>query len=317
MFGFLAPGCAYAQGGGGPCTNCAFPLASTRGVMVTADDLVAQFETEVAAHDFVLEDIREVDLYNSGSFLNNDEIPPEARRRVLDRLGGLDPVECVLIESRPEYVTEASLGAARRALGPKRLEVGIGLESAADRIRDKLIHKGFTRADFENSLAVLARHGAVPLAYVLLKPLEVTEREAIEDSVETCRYVHAKAREAGIESKVALQPVFVQPETALAHAHASGRYRPPWLWSVVEVVRRAAPLGPIHVGTKDDFPPPVAVRANCGRCDSAFEAAIDAFNASADIRTLENLCCECKVRWASELVQRDSQRSLNPSHVGR
>lgn len=300
MFGFAAPGCTYAQGGGGPCTNCAFPLASTRGVAVTADDLVAQFETEVAAHDFAREDIREVDLYNSGSFLNDAEIPPEARRRVLERLGRLDPVECVLIESRPEYVTEASLGAARRALGPKRLEVGIGLESADARIREKLIHKGFTRGDFEKSLAVLARHGAALLAYVLLKPLGVSEREAIEDSVETCRYVHAKAREAGIEAKAALQPVFVQRDTALATAHASGRYRPPWLWSVVEVVRRAAPLGPIHVGTKDDFPPPVAVRANCGRCDAAFEAAIDAFNASADLRALEDLHCECGVRWEGE-----------------
>ncbi|MGC4116237.1 MAG: hypothetical protein QM765_16995 [Myxococcales bacterium] len=236
-----ASGCAWARKPGGGCTNCGFDQLTTHGEPVSSDELVAQLEASLAQAG--LQGVGEVDLYNSGSFFADPEVPPDARERILERIGREGGVRRVLVETRPEFVRAADLALARRLLGPRELEVGIGLESCDDRVRDVLINKGFGLPEFERAVAALAEHGARLLVYVLVKPLGLSEREAIEDVINTARYVFGLCKKLGVAARIALEPVFVAPGTKLEREFLAGRYQPPSLWSVVEILRRAHPLG--------------------------------------------------------------------------
>jgi radical SAM enzyme (TIGR01210 family) len=104
-------------------------------------------------------------------------------------------VSSLLVETRPEYLTDARLERAVWACRGKPLEVGIGLESANPDILSRRIHKGYTWERFTAAARLLAGAGAGLLVYVLLKPIHTGEREAIEDSVATARKLFALGHE--------------------------------------------------------------------------------------------------------------------------
>ncbi|MBI5546820.1 MAG: hypothetical protein HY901_23300, partial [Deltaproteobacteria bacterium] len=281
-----ASGCGWARRPGGGCTNCGFHRLTTGGVPVSVEDLLAQFEAAVAGSS--LDGVGELDLYNSGSFFADAEIPPAAREAMLARLSGTK-VRRVLVESRPEFVKAEPLAAARRALGTfAELEVGIGLESADDRVRDQLVNKGFGKPEFERAVAVLGEVGARLLVYVLVKPLGLSEREAIEDATSTARYVFDAARRCGVKgARIALQPVFVAPDTALEAEFLAGRYQPPSLWSVTEIVRRSHPLGELVIGLSDEGLEPKRVPGGCPACTDELRKALAEYNRVRDLSAVD------------------------------
>ncbi len=241
-----APGCAYARTAGG-CTNCGFPQTFGTGKPVSVEDYRAQVETALARIPGGVQAPVEVDLYNSGSYFNPEEVPELAQTAMLALATARPEVTSLLVESRPEHVSEARLERAQSACRGKPLEVGIGLESANPEILSRRIHKGYTWEQFAAAARLLAGAGVRLLVYVLLKPIGTGEREAIEDSVETARRLFALGHELKCPTRVALEPCFVAPQTPLYHAFEQGRYRPPWLWSVAEVLSRIAPLGRVLV----------------------------------------------------------------------
>ena len=228
-----APGCAYARTSGG-CTNCGFPQAFGTGSAVSAEDYLAQAEAALARIPPGLQEPVEVDFYNSGSYFNPDEVPERAQISMLVMAASRPEVASLLVETRPEYATAGRLEEALTACQGKPLEVGIGLESANPEILRQRIHKGYTWEDFAAAAGLLAGAGARLLTYILLKPIDTGEREAIEDSVVTAQKVFALGRDQKVPTRVALEPCFVAPQTPLYQAFEQGRYRPPWLWSVAE-----------------------------------------------------------------------------------
>lgn len=292
IFIFRAIGCVYARRPQGGCSNCGFHPLSTDGVPVTAADLIAQFDGYFA-DPAALAGVVEVDLFNSGSFLCDAEIPPAVRAHVLAALGR-SSVRRVLIEARPEFVTRDRVSAATALVDNQRLEVGIGLESADDRVREQLVHKGFGKQEFEAAAEVLAQAGARLLVYLLLKPLGLGEREAVEDAVSSARYVFDTAQRIGLPARVALQPVFVAPGTALEKAFLAGQYQPPSLWSAIETVQHIAPQGELLVGTSDEGLQPHRSPAGCPKCTPSLRAALVEFNRNHDVAQLSKLDCVCR-----------------------
>jgi hypothetical protein len=306
MIVLRAPGCTWPAQPGGGCTNCGFFEATTAGVPVSAADYEAQLAAALAGRDLAAERVHEVDLYCSGSLLNDAEVPAAARHALLRRLAAEPALRHVLVEARPEYVTPAAVRGCRAALRfDQTLEVGVGLESADDHVREVLVNKGFGRPEFERAAAALAAEGGALLAYVLVKPLGLSEEAARADSVATGRYVFALGRRLGLPVRVALQPVFVVPGTPLAAAFARGDYRPPGLWTVVDVVRaldaeaRAAPAAApaaLLVGLSDEGLGPLAVPDSCPRCRGALRAALARYNETGDARAFDGLACGCRPR---------------------
>ena len=294
-----APGCAYARTAGG-CTNCGFPQTFGTGKPVSAEDYHAQAEAALARIPGGIQAPVEVDLYNSGSYFNPEEVPEPAQAAMLALAAARADVTSLLVESRPEYVSAATLRRALDACRGKPLEVGIGLESANPEILSRRIHKGYTWEQFAAAARLLAGAGVRLLVYVLLKPISTGEREAIEDSVETARKLFALGHELKCPTRVALEPCFVAPQTPLYHAFEQGRYRPPWLWSVAEVLSRIAPLGRVLVGLSDEGTNPLQTPHNCGHCTSRFRHALAAFNQTQDLAALRALSCECHKLWLAE-----------------
>ncbi len=294
-----APGCAWAAQGG--CSNCPFPAAMGTREPVAAEDLVAQLEVAAGAVPSGDPGPVTVELMVSGSFLNPGEVPEAAQALLARRAAAIPGAARLLVESRPEYVEADRVRRLVAAAAGVPLAVGVGLETADDRIRQERIRKGFTWEQFEQSARVLAAAGAELLVYVLLKPIATAEGEALEDAVATAARVFALGRELSLPVRVALQPCFVARGTPLAEAFVAGRYRPPWLWSVVEVVRRAAPLGPLQVGLSDEGLDALCQASNCARCSSRVRAALAAFNAGAPLVDLDRLDCDCRAVWRREV----------------
>ena len=294
-----APGCAYARTSGG-CTNCGFPQTFGTGKPVSTEDYVAQITAALGRIPAGIQAPIEVDLYNSGSYFNPEEVPVLAQSAMLALAAARHEVASLLVETRPEYVTATRLERALSACRGKPLEVGIGLESANPEILSRRIHKGYTWEQFSAAARLLAGTGAGLVAYVLLKPINTGEREAIEDSVATARKVFALGHELKCPTRVALEPCFVAPQTPLYHAFEQGRYRPPWLYSVAEVLTRVAPLGRVLVGLSDEGMNPSQTPHNCEHCTDRFRLALAAFNRTQDVAGLSAVSCECHKRWLTE-----------------
>jgi radical SAM enzyme (TIGR01210 family) len=285
-----ATGCTFASRTGG-CTNCSFPSFFGVGEPVSEESYLTQLEDALTRIPVDASGPIQIDLFVSGSLFNPEEVPEAAQTKLIERTAGVPGEHRILVETRPEYATNDRLARARTAAGEVRLEVAIGLESADDVIREQRICKGFTWESFERAAGRVHAHDIDLLVHLLLKPIDTGEREAIEDLVTSAARVFA------IGGRVGLQPCFVAPDTPVERAFDAGSYRPPWLWSVVEVVQRIAAQGSVYVGLSDEGMEPQRSARNCGDCDARVLAALTAFNQSQDSAPLAELSCSCREEW--------------------
>jgi radical SAM enzyme (TIGR01210 family) len=238
-------------------------------------------------------------IYNAGSFLNDKEIPLSAQLDILEDVAAHPTIKKVTLETRPEFITNEKLSLLASRLQGKRLQLAIGLETASDFVRRYCINKGFTRAGFELAVKIAKSSSVKVMTYVFLKPLYLTEKEAISDAIDSVRYAFSLGSDC-----VAIEPAFVQEGTIMHDHFLKGSFQPPWLWSIVKVVSDCAHYGPIFIGGFEDEPPPIAVPTNCGHCDPAVIEAFDRYNQTLDIQVLRTLpSCTCKVQWEKELLK--------------
>lgn len=266
---------------------CGYNLASDAGIGL--DDLRAQLheaKERYGGESFVK-------IYTSGSFLDSREIPLEFRGEVVD---AFREAERILFESRPEFVTEENI----QDLRGRKISVAMGLESGTDRVLRDCVRKGFTTADYERA-ALLLRTRGVPLrTYLLLKPLFLTEREAIEDARRSIAFA------SPYSESVSVNPVNVQKETVLEGLWRRGDYRPPWLWSLVEVLRGGKGTERTRVFSSPSGGGTPRGVHNCLNCDKDFLEAIGRFTFSQSEREFEGLDCRCRLEWRALVEVQDA-----------
>ena len=301
MIVFAAPGCEFAFQTGG-CTNCSFPTFFGTKHPVSTNELMAQLDDAIEQVPADDSGPIQVDLFVSGSLFNENEIPLDAQQQLLERTAKIPRVQRILVETRPEFVSTEVMAMAMKAINgaPRQvaLEVGIGLESADKEIRERRIKKGFSWQQFAEAVKLVARANAELLVYLLLKPIDTSEAEAIEDLVFSSERVFALSNELGLPTRIALEPCFVAPKTEIERAYLDGQFRPPWLWSVVEVLRRAAHLGRFQVGLSDEGQDTAMAAHNCDDCSSRVRAALGQFNLDQNFAPLVKLQCNCRTEWA-------------------
>ena len=267
-------GCVWAKKGG--CTICGYRSASLR--EVTEEDLMDQVTQ--ALHRYDGEPF--VKIYTSGSFLDDDEITPAVRERIFKEF---DKTERILFESRPEFITAESLNKL-----PKKVTIALGMESCDDEILEKSINKGFTSADTERAGMAIKAAGLSVRTYLLLKPPYLKEYTAIEDTVASIEFADR------FSDEISINPVNVQRGTLAERLWKKGEYRPPWIWSLVEVLKRCAGKtsarlisSPSGGGTKRGV-------NNCGECDQKVLEAIEHFSFSQKREDLD-VQCDCINSW--------------------
>lgn len=268
------------------CTMCGY---ASEGAEATAEDLIFQFQ-EATRH--LTPEVRVVKLYTSGSFLDPLEVPAPARRSILSFLAAVPRVERLVFESRPEYVTRE---AVEECVSSIDTEIGIGLESSSDLVREHLIQKGFSLDDFIGAANLIHSCGGRVKAYLLQKPIGLSEGEAIRDAVASARVASDYA------DIISLNLCNVQRGTPLERLWERGEYRPPWLWSAQQVLidygsRSGPPLicDPVGAGTKRG-------PHNCGKCDSALAQAIRRHSLEQDLSAFDALSCDCVPAWQKVL----------------
>lgn len=289
---FATIGCSHARGELGGCTMCSYLLDGTE-KPPTDEQITTQFNqamTRLADASGPLA----VKIYTSGSFLDPSEVSLDARSRIVQMISEDNRIAEVVIESRPEYVTNEVMDELRRSLGDRTIEIGIGLESSNDAIRQMCVNKGFDISDFKNAIEITRDHQIGVRAYVLLKPPFLSEQNALQDTIRTI----SDCTLMGV-STVSVNPVNVQKHTLVEELWSKGEYRPPWLWSLLEVLKKGRSILDSRINLICD--PVAAGKArgvhNCGKCDKVIVDAIRSFSFSQDPTRLEGFQCECLSQW--------------------
>jgi len=302
-------GCRWARAGG--CTMCGYVAESVEGGEVSHDALMSQIDSVLAHEETHADGVCDlVKIYTSGSFLDEREVSAESRRAIAETFADR---ERMVVESLPDFVDRETL--ADFTQHGLHTDVAIGLETTSDRIRRDCVNKYFAFSDFEEACAeakaadeaaadavaeaateAVADPEDTPdvgvKAYLLMKPPFLSEQEAIDDMISS---VYDCAETEGCHT-VSMNPCNVQRYTMVDELYFQGGYRPPWLWSVAEVLESTADADAIvisdPVGHGSDRGP-----HNCKECDDRVQRAIKDFDLRQDPSVFEQVDCECEATW--------------------
>lgn len=285
----------------GGCTWSACRMCSYRHERYTAEScdallrhLKAQLAWVMDAYDPA--EYQMVKIFTSGSFFDPREIPPSFLTDVASAFRG----KLVIAETRPEFVRDEVIGPFIETLDngswKTPLYCAIGLETSNDAIREKCINKGFTFEDFKDAAQRAHKAGAGVKAYLLFKPLFLTECEAVADMKTSL------ADTVPYAEMLSMNPCTVQRNTELEYYWKRGAYRPPYLWSVLTLLASA----PVHVTCDPLGGGQKRGPHNCGTCDADIVKGIRDFSLNADrdlVSALLDITCGCKQEWEFVLSQ--------------
>jgi radical SAM enzyme (TIGR01210 family) len=294
-------GCRWARAGG--CTMCGYVAESVEGGSVAHDALMDQIQVCL---DHEAENVDDgeraglVKIYTSGSFLDEREVGAETRQAIAETFGDRDRI---VVESLPDFVDQAKL--REFTAEGLRTDVAVGLETATDRVRHDCVNKYFDFADFEAACAAAsAVDDAGVKAYLLMKPPFLSEGEAIADMKSSVR------RCAAVDGchTVSMNPTNVQRYTMVDELYFQGGYRPPWLWSVADVLEDTADVDAIVVSDPVGHGSDRGAH-NCGDCDDRVQKAIKDFDLRQDPTVFAQVSCDCEGAWDA-VVERETSYSM-------
>jgi len=269
-------GCYWSLDSG--CSMCGY-FNDTNKSKVDYESIMTQINNAIGRYD--KEKI--VKIFTSGSFFDDREINPKAQ---LDILKKFENAELVIVESRPEFITEKKMA---EFLHIKNLMIAIGLETANNEVLENSVNKGFRVEDYVKA-AVILKKFKIPLkTYLLVKPLFLTEREAMEDAVRSAKFA------SQYSEIISFNPINIQNYTLVNLLWKRGKYRPPWLWTILEILKETHRLG-----TVVSYPTAGGKRKgahNCGECDLRVLKAIENFSMTQNPEYLEVEDCECRKEW--------------------
>jgi len=184
------------------------------------------------------------------------------------------------------------------------------LESADPYVRRNCINKGLRESDYLEAIRIMHKYNIQPMVHVLLKPLFLTEAEAVQDALRTIDYAfeHGAAR-------VIFFMTNLKPYTLASWLQERGLYRVPYVWSGIHVLQNMKPrhrkqftLSGIYSGM-----PIVQTAYNCARCTKDMIEGLQRYSNRLDQRILDELSqysCSCRAEW--EAAMREDAEPLPP-----
>lgn len=290
-------GCSYHKETGG-CSMCGFHKAtqaySFGGKLYPSWIFKSIFSLAVKRGNEY--NVEEVMIFNGGSFFNDQELPGSFQKFAIRKFASESTASRLIVESRCEYLTENKLSEMSEILGGKELSVAIGFESYNDYIRNNIIKKSLSKSFFEDKISLLKSFGFSVMAYVFLKPLGLSEKDALADVLGTIKYLV----NLGVD-EMSLSSAFVQNDTKMHQEYLSGNFKPPWLWTILEIIKEVKKNSwPLFVGYFDDNPKPIAIPENCHKCSPDVYGLIDDFRRNFKLGDIPE--CSCKSSWQKEML---------------
>lgn len=292
---FKSAGCRWGKAGG--CTMCGY-VYDCASEPPTLEDYKSQLAKALRKAEKFSEFM--VKIFTSGSFLDEQEVPPEARDAILKTLQEDPRVIKVLVETRPNFVTEENIQACLSILKNKPFELAFGLETSSDKIRKDSINKGFTFQDFVRAAQTAKTYGVTVKSYLMLKPLFLSEKQAMEDILRSIDDA------APYSDTISINLCNVQKGTLVEALWEKGQYRPPWLWSIIEILQKAKAAHPDLPMMSD----PVGAGSkrgphNCKECSSDVADSLRTFSLTQNPADLSSRDCGCKELWKKVLEIED------------
>lgn len=308
-------GCVYYRANKGDvCPFCAFP--STARSLIKGESPSDLFDSWALGTDVYKEmylalmesanQAEKIAVFNGGSFFPGSELSDEFQRFVYEDIAARSSVRQLMVESYPTFISRKKLSEAKAILGGKDLMVGIGFESKDDYVRNTLLKKGIDKGGFETKVKMMQDLGVQVFVYTFLKAPGLSETQALNEALETIEYLS----DLGVD-EVALSCAFVPPDTDLEVKYKAGEFRPPWLWSIVEIIKEAKKYNwPLSVGGFEDYPPPVATPNNCPSCDDNINALIDCYRMDGKLLDKNLVVCNCQDTWKEDMSLRKTSESI-------
>jgi len=276
-------GCSYAKRQKA-CRFCAFHgFVEKDPGELGPERLKAKLVAALSRYKLEEEGIGELRIYNGGSFFANAEVKPAEREAIL-AVVAQHRLRKLLVESRPEHIGISKIRDARRILDKIDLEVAIGLETADDILRARL-GKGFVREEFERAAEVLATFGVTLGAYILIKPVPMSDDEAKTDALSTLGYLAELRGRLGTRISARLEPFTVYEGMEIEAGHMA-----PSLRTIFEIIRAAPESLDLFLGWSE-----AEVQVAAGKPGSLDTASpqlrglIDTFNFTGNRRVFEAL----------------------------
>ena len=286
-------GCAWARQSGG-CTMCGFYNVTKPNIEIKKGTLLKQFKNELNKFANLKGKIKLL-IYTSGSFLDQGEVGDFDRREILKIIANDKRIVQVDLESLPRFINEKKLIEIKSILKNQQLGISIGLESADERIRNLLINKDvFTNKEFEKKASIVKKYGDLKIN-LLLKPVLLTEKEAIYDVLKSFKY----CKKIGA-SLVYIGACNVQLHTLNYYLWKNGLYTPPMLLSLLEIANKIDPKNTeVVFGGFFDYPKPSSIAMGCSKCKREI---IDLLSKYQNNRINYVPNCKCVDLWRSKLL---------------
>ncbi len=300
IFFLRSKGCDWSTTKGGGCFMCGHYFGTTAGNPLPKGAFYIQFLEEYKKFDFSKYPM--LCIYNAGSILNDEEIPRDELYKIFKEISSNNNIKCVVIESRPEYIDDKVLSDIHHIMKNNRVEIGVGLETANENIRDLCINKGFTFQEYEEIAHKVRKYNNIKLlTYLTIKPLFLTVNESIEDVISNLEKLNK------LTDIVSLEPISIQKGTLVDFLYKNGIYQIPKGWIVkelfAELTKRNINLQfELRIGGFEFFPIPDKFISNCPNCNKELYKAIDLYNSNKSPSGILNLSCQCYNDFKSSML---------------
>lgn len=239
----------YAQKCQFQCAYCNLPVNSHPGSL-PVDQIMKQVDWVFDKYAAELTTFRQLSVGNEGSILDRQRFPHTAMDYLLERARAMIALEVLSLETRPEYISPATLEAVMRQTRASLIDVTVGFETQDDHLREVILNKSIRKKLLEERIKLLGEMGIRFTSYVLLKPgPTMTEEEGIQEAIRTAEYLAETCQKFGTALVLYLNPVYAAHGTPLAEAFLANRYMPPRIQSVLKVIDAIRSLKvPVYTG---------------------------------------------------------------------
>lgn len=302
-------GCEWSCKSNGGCFMCGHYFGTSMGEELPEKAYVNQFRKEFVKYDF--SNIPMICIYNAGSILNDNEIKNSELIEILTMVSQNKHIKRIVIESRPEFINRRMLSIISQLCKDQVIEIGIGLETADDRVRSKCINKGFSFNTYRESVSEIKKfYNIKALTYITVKPLFLTVEEGLDDVVDS---IKAIAEDTDI---ISLEPVSIQENTIIEYLYKKRQYTRPKGWMIREIVLKLSELKlldkfELRIGGFEFYPTPDLVVSNCSLCNKELYRAIDTYNSTKQINDLKMLSCSCEEEYLKEKLNNKCEFNLD------
>lgn len=311
---------------GRPCKHCAFHRMGGKKPLL--DELMHEFNAAFSDPQNVPPKTNRVELLSYGSLLDPEYLPLDFVLKIV-ALAARSGYTEIIVETRPEHITEEIVLQLVENAGNSLIRFAMGIESWDDRVRNSIIGKDISQEDIYRVMILFERYGAGAWWYTFLKPLGLTESEAVKDCVNTVR--GGSLAFPDVDIVFALQPAFIAEGSDFHRKAYAANYLPPFLWSVIEFLKRVhsaefirqlnRKLPPkIFIGLNDESLSSNNYVKNCPDCsDRIYHLLDEDYNRTQNLGLFDGIDCACKSDWEDVFLGKKEEtydNSVSPWNMG-